>query len=171
MIITIAKQDYDELIYEIVADRQARTWEELSVAGELLAKLEAVGFQEPRADQNGDPLPPDPDAPYFMTGDEADVDLTDEELALLRGRIEGELRRHSTKRLSRLLPMLGPVADAGAGAIARRTQALEAARAELGEVRRALATERQALEEIRGTLTRDRAELERVRAEVRGGAR
>lgn len=163
MRITIRKEDYDEVVHGIIAHRSSESYEELTTAAGLLAKLEALGAPEEKLDAAGRPEPTPTDAPFFMGEESAEIDVTDDELRVLRVRIERELRRRSTKRLARLLPTLGPVAEAGDDLVARKNAELEALEARIVSAREELQAETVA---ARDELTAVRNEVARARAQV-----
>lgn len=164
-IITVTRDDYDEIIYPALAERHPASDEELELADAVIAKLEAVGT--PEADEEGESV-----GGYVMTLDQADVDLTDEEAGVVYRRLQGELRRHDPRRLRSLIGAFATLRTAVEDTKVDRQVAELDARiaAKQDELRRAAiavheaATAREA--EIEALVAERRAELQAVESEL-----
>lgn len=186
-IITVTRDDYDEILYPALAERPPASDEELELADAVISKLEAVGT--PDTDEEGEPV-----GGYVLVEDQADVDLTDEEAAVVYRRLQGELRRHEPRRLRSLIGVFGTlrtsaeeakvqrqVAELDARIAAKQDELRqaavavhEAATAREAEIEALVAERRAEIEEVERELGTRRTELDGVMAEIeaqRGGAR
>lgn len=163
--VTIQKTDYDEIVWPAVALRVMGEGEDPAVADTLLTKLEGVGAPAELESEGEEALPPAEDTAYVMAADSDDLDLTDAEAELLAARLAGERRRHTTRRMRALLPLMQPLEEAVEAARTARAAAeldteISARRDMLESLSQDVAAARSEIARLQDEITRTEAQLE-----------